>query len=86
MREAVLSRGCVGVMDSEEYYLKQAEICRDQATLRFGDPETRAIWLKLAQEYEKLAEQAVVLAMPPAAVRRAPMPQSRKKTTGEDGR
>ena len=85
MKQFHVGDGCVRVMDSEEYYLKQAEVCRDQATLRLGDPETRAIWLRLAREYEKLALQAVAMKMPPAPVRRQPRQQQLKKTRGDDG-
>ena len=44
------------------YYRKQAEVCRQQAALRSGDPGTLDLWLKLAQEYEKMAQDAESIA------------------------
>ena len=45
-----------------EYYRKQAEVCRQQAALRSGDRGTVDIWLKLAVEYEKMAQDAETVA------------------------
>jgi hypothetical protein len=43
-------------MGTEEHYPNQGQMCRKQVLLRPDDPGTRAIWRKLAEEYERLAE------------------------------
>lgn len=42
--------------DDRERFLQQAQYCRDEAALRPNSKDTKAVWLKLADEYEKLAQ------------------------------
>jgi hypothetical protein len=62
-----------------DHFLRQAQSCRDEAALRPHSRDTNAVWLKLADENEKLAEAAESLnpSMTPQ-VRQQPMQQQSK--------
>jgi hypothetical protein len=63
-------------------FLRQAQYCRDEAALRPHSLETKALWLRLADEYEKLAEAAESLnpSMTPQ-VRQQPQQQQQQSET-----
>jgi hypothetical protein len=44
-------------MIEDSRYRAQARMCREQAS-QLGDPQAAEVWLKLAAEYDKLADAA----------------------------
>jgi len=48
-------------MSNEARYRRQADLCRSEALIRRADPATSAQWLKIAAEYDKLAEGAAAM-------------------------
>jgi len=51
-------------MSDEVLYRRQAQLCRDQAIVRPHDRDTNATWLRLAEEYERLADRAAQMRAP----------------------
>jgi len=57
-------------MDDETRYRKQAQVARDRAGT-LSDPNAAAPWLRIAEEYDRLARKA--------AARQSAPPQQKKE-------
>ena len=73
-------------MSNESRYRERARMCREEASLRWGDPVAQQHWVKLAEEYDNLAETEVLMAPRhiPAPVQRQPMQQQQSKAEPKD--
>jgi len=48
-------------MSNADHYAHEAQLCRAEGARRAADSPARQMWLKLAREYEKLAQQSAPL-------------------------
>lgn len=69
-------------MSNPNHYAHEAQLCRQEGARRAVDSPARQMWLKLAREYEKLAEQSAALggvAAPPGEDNPADNPRPRDR-------
>jgi hypothetical protein len=55
----------VAMASDPDRFRRQAQYCRDEAAIRPHSHQTREVWLKLADEYDKLALAAEEMLPPP---------------------
>jgi hypothetical protein len=67
--------------DRESRYRQQAQMCRDHAAL-LSDPQAAETWLKIAAEYDRLADEARELRIVPnGTLQQQPAQQQQQSQT-----
>jgi hypothetical protein len=82
-KSSVRSRDKLGVMSSPAYYRAEALRCRELAA-RARDEDVMKRWLKMALEYEQLAESIETFRMPLGTPQAQPMQQQQQKKSDPD--
>jgi hypothetical protein len=73
-------------MSNESRFRERARMCREEASLRWSDAAARQHWLKLAEEYDGLAETEASIAPPPQIfpMQQQPVQQQQQQKKAED--
>jgi hypothetical protein len=64
----------------ETHYRAQAQLYREQALLHWGHPATAAVWTRMAEHYDRLAQQAAEAIGPGSPQPTAPQRQQPQRS------